>query len=102
MQWLRDGLGIIAHAAETGPLAAKADSAQGVYLVPAFVGLGAPYWDPRVRGALFGLTRNTTPAELARAALESVCYQTLDLLGRDARRLAGRQPPTPCCASTAA
>ncbi|MGA8901546.1 glycerol kinase GlpK [Bradyrhizobium sp.] len=79
VQWLRDGLGIIRQAAETGPLAEKSDSAQSVYLVPAFVGLGAPYWNPRVRGALFGLTRNTGPAELAHAALESVCYQTCDL-----------------------
>jgi glycerol kinase len=79
VQWLRDGLGIIKHAAETGPLADRSDSAQSVYLVPAFVGLGAPYWNPDVRGALFGLTRNTGPAELAHAALESVCYQTFDL-----------------------
>src|SRR6201993_1697828 len=60
VQWLRDGLGVIKHAADTGPLAEKSDSAQSVYLVPAFVGLGAPYWNPRVRGALFGLTRNTS------------------------------------------
>lgn len=79
VQWLRDGLGIIEHASETGPLADRADPMQSVYLVPAFVGLGAPYWNPRVRGALFGLTRNTSPAELAHAALESVCYQTYDL-----------------------
>jgi glycerol kinase len=79
VQWLRDGLGLIKHASETGPLADKADPAQSVYLVPAFVGLGAPYWNPRVRGALFGMTRNTGPAELAHAALESVCYQTYDL-----------------------
>ncbi|MGT2436871.1 FGGY family carbohydrate kinase [Bradyrhizobium betae] len=79
VQWLRDGLGIIKHAAETGPLADQSDSLQSVYLVPAFVGMGAPYWNPRVRGALFGLTRNTGPAELAHAALESVCYQTFDL-----------------------
>jgi glycerol kinase len=79
VQWLRDGLGIIKSAAESGPLADKNDSLQSVYLVPAFVGLGAPYWNPDVRGALFGLTRNTGPAELAHAALESVCYQTRDL-----------------------
>ena len=79
VQWLRDGLGIIQQASETGPLADKSDSLQSVYLVPAFVGLGAPYWNPRVRGALFGLTRNTGPAELAHAVLESVCYQTFDL-----------------------
>jgi glycerol kinase len=79
VQWLRDGLGIIKQAAETGPLADKSDSMQSVYLVPAFVGMGAPHWNPNVRGALFGLTRNTGPAELAHAALESVCYQTFDL-----------------------
>ena len=79
VQWLRDGLGIIKQASETGSLADKADAAQDVYLVPAFVGLGAPYWNPNVRGALFGLTRNTGPKELAKAALESVCYQTYDL-----------------------
>jgi glycerol kinase len=84
VQWLRDGLGLIAQADETGPLADKSDTTQQVYLVPAFVGLGAPYWNPRVRGALFGLTRNTGPAELAHAALESVCYQTFDL--REAMR----------------
>ena len=84
VQWLRDGLKIIRQAAETGPLADESDPAQSVYLVPAFVGLGAPYWNPRVRGALFGLTRNTGPAELAHAALESVCYQTFDL--REAMR----------------
>jgi glycerol kinase len=84
VQWLRDGLGIIKQASETGPLADKSDSMQSVYLVPAFVGMGAPYWNPRVRGALFGLTRNTGPAELAHAALESVCYQTFDL--REAMR----------------
>lgn len=80
VQWLRDGLGIIKHAAETGPLAEAADPAQHVYLVPAFVGLGAPFWDAEARAALYGMTRNTGPKELARAALESVCYQTLDLL----------------------
>src|SRR5690242_137613 len=84
VQWLRDGLKIIKQAAETGQLADQSDSTQSVYLVPAFVGLGAPYWNPRVRGALFGLTRNTGPAELAHAALESVCYQTYDL--REAMR----------------
>src|ERR1700724_2141219 len=79
VQWLRDGLGIIKQAAETGPLADQSDSTQSVYLVPAFVGLGAPYWNPRVRGALLGLTRKHAPAELASAALESVRYQTYDL-----------------------
>lgn len=79
VQWLRDGLGLIKQASETGPLADQSDPTQSVYLVPAFVGMGAPYWKPNVRGALFGLTRNTGPAELAHAALESVCYQTFDL-----------------------
>jgi glycerol kinase len=80
VQWLRDGLKIIDAAPETAALAAKADPAQAVILVPAFVGLGAPHWDPDARGALFGLTRNTGAAELARAALESVGHQTRDLL----------------------
>ena len=80
VQWLRDGLGIIADASETGPLAQDADPAQDVYLVPAFVGLGAPHWDAQARGAIFGLTRNSGPREFAKAALESVCYQTLDLI----------------------
>lgn len=80
VQWLRDGLGIIRDASETGPLAEAADPSQKVYLVPAFVGLGAPFWDAEARAALYGMTRNTGPKELARAALESVCYQTLDLL----------------------
>jgi len=80
VQWLRDGLKIIDHAAEAGELARDADENQDVFLVPAFVGLGAPYWDAEARGALFGITRSTGPAELARAALESVGYQTRDLL----------------------
>ena len=80
VQWLRDGLGIIKSAAETGALATAADATQSVIMVPAFTGLGAPWWDPDARGAIFGLTRNTGPAELARAALEAVCYQTRDLL----------------------
>ena len=80
MQWLRDGLHIVQNAEETGSLAEAADPSQEVILVPAFVGLGAPYWRPDARGALFGLTRATGPAEVARAALESVCFQTADLL----------------------
>lgn len=80
VQWLRDGLGVIRDAAETGSMAATADPAQDVVMVPAFVGLGAPYWDADCRGALFGLTRGTGPRELARAALESVGYQTRDLI----------------------
>jgi glycerol kinase len=80
VQWLRDAMKIIKAAGETGKLAAEADQTQQIYLVPAFVGLGAPYWDAEARGAVFGLTRNTGPAEFARAALESVAYQTNDLL----------------------
>jgi glycerol kinase len=80
VQWLRDGLKIIRSAKETQPLAEKADPSQDVILVPAFTGLGAPYWRPDCRGAIYGLTRNSGPAELARAALESVGYQTRDLL----------------------
>ena len=80
VQWLRDGLKIIREAKETQPLAERADDAQNVVLVPAFTGLGAPYWNAECRGAVFGLTRNSGPAELARAALESVGYQTRDLL----------------------
>ena len=80
VQWLRDGLRTVNTADETGALAAAADPTQDVILVPAFVGLGAPYWRPDVSGALFGLTRATGPRELARAALESVCLQTVDLL----------------------
>ena len=80
VQWLRDGIKVVKTAKETGALAQSSDPLQQVYLVPAFVGLGAPYWNPEARGALFGLTRGTTNKELARAALESVCYQTRDLL----------------------
>jgi glycerol kinase len=80
VQWLRDGLKIIREAKETQPLAEAADAGQDVILVPAFVGLGAPYWNPDCRGAVYGLTRNSGPAEMAKAALESVGYQTRDLL----------------------
>jgi len=80
VQWLRDGLGLIASAAETGVLAAEADPAQDVYMVPAFVGLGAPHWDPEARAMLTGMTRGTTRREFARAVLECVGYQTRDLL----------------------
>jgi glycerol kinase len=80
VQWLRDGLGLIRRAEESGHLSAEADDEQGVVLVPAFVGLGAPYWDADARGALFGLTRNTGPKEFALATLESVAFQTLDLI----------------------
>jgi glycerol kinase len=80
VQWLRDGIKLIRAAPETQALAETADPAQDLVLVPAFVGLGAPYWRPEARGAIFGLTRNSGPAEFARAALESVGYQTRDLL----------------------
>jgi len=80
VQWLRDGIGVIDSAKETESLAAGLDDNRGVYLVPAFTGLGAPYWDPHARGALFGLTRDTGVAELVRATLESVAYQTRDLV----------------------
>src|SRR6056297_6402 len=79
VQWLRDGLKIIDDAPQSAALAEAADDTQSLYLVPAFTGLGAPYWDPDCRGAIFGLTRNSGPAEIARAALESVGYQTRDL-----------------------
>jgi glycerol kinase len=80
VQWMRDGLGIITDAADSQALAETADPHQQVYMVPAFVGLGAPYWDAEARGALFGLTRSTGPKEIARAVLESVGYQTRDLI----------------------
>ncbi|MER8393477.1 glycerol kinase GlpK [Mesorhizobium sp. M1340] len=80
VQWLRDGIKVIGKAEQSGKLAAEADPTQNVYLVPAFVGLGAPHWDAEARGAIFGLTRNSGPAEFARAALESVAFQTRDLL----------------------
>ena len=80
IQWLRDGLGIIAHAAETEALAGEVDDTGGVYFVPAFVGLGEPYWDSYARGAIIGLTRGTDRRHLARAALEAICFQSRDLL----------------------
>jgi glycerol kinase len=80
VQWLRDMLRLVKDAPETGALARSADDSQDVYLVPAFVGLGAPWWDSKARGAIFGLTRNTGAAEFARAALEAVSYQTYDLI----------------------
>ena len=91
IQWLRDGLGILERADQSGEMAERADPNQSVYLVPAFTGLGAPYWDAQARGALYGLTRNTGPAEIAKAALESVAYQTFDLMeamGNDWNQLA--------------
>ncbi|MCA3181112.1 MAG: glycerol kinase GlpK [Burkholderiales bacterium] len=80
VQWLRDGLGIIARAADVEPLARSVPDAAGVHCVPAFTGLGAPWWDPDARGALLGLTRGATRAHVARAALESIAFQSADLL----------------------
>lgn len=91
VKWLRDGLGIIQQAAETESLARQLSSNKGVYLVPAFTGLGAPHWDPHARGAILGMTLDTGPAELARATLEAMAYQTRDLavaMGDD-----GADPP---------
>ena len=80
VKWLRDGIGVITHARETNDMATQVPDSHGVYMVPAFVGLGAPYWEPDARGAIFGLTLGATGAHLARAALESVAYQTMDLV----------------------
>ena len=80
VQWLRDKLRLFDDAAETGAMAKASDPESAVYLVPAFVGLGAPWWDPDARGAIYGLTRNSGASDLTRAALESVAYQTEDLL----------------------
>lgn len=80
IKWLRDSLGLLRTAAESEDCARRLDSSKGVYLVPAFTGLGAPHWDPHARGALFGITHDTGPAEIVRAALESVCYQTHELM----------------------
>lgn len=92
VQWLRDGIKLISHARDSEALAEETGDACGVYLVPAFTGLGAPYWDPKARGAIFGLTRDTGIKEIVTAGLQSVCYQTCDLLeamGRD-----GAAPPS--------
>jgi glycerol kinase len=78
VQWLRDGLGVIKTADETEELARSLDSNDGVYFVPALTGLGSPHWDPYARGTIVGLTRGTTKAHLARAALEAMAYQTVD------------------------
>ena len=80
VQWLRDGLGIIRHSAEVETLAATVKSSEGVFLVPAFVGLGAPYWDSYARGTLVGITRGTTAAHIARAAMDSIAFQSAELL----------------------
>ncbi|HEY4398636.1 MAG TPA: FGGY-family carbohydrate kinase, partial [Acidimicrobiia bacterium] len=80
IQWLRDGIGIIADAAETGPLAAGVDDSGGVVFVPAFTGLGSPWWDPYARGSVFGLTRGSGRAQVARAVVESMAWQTRDVV----------------------
>jgi glycerol kinase len=89
VQWLRDGIGIVAEAAETEGMAASLDSNDDVYFVPALTGLGSPHWDPYARGTIVGLTRGTTRAHLARAALEAIAYQTVDAV-RVQERVAGR------------
>ena len=85
IQWLRDGLQIIDNASETESMASGIPSNNGVYMVPALTGLGAPHWSPNARGAIYGITRDTHPADFARAALESVAYQTNDLFTAIAR-----------------
>jgi len=92
VQWLRDGLGLISQASDVEALAGSAPHSGGVYVVPAFTGLGAPYWDPDARAAIIGLTRASTRSEIARATLDSVAYQTADLL--DAMTADGQQPET--------
>lgn len=92
VQWLRDGIKLISHARDTEALAEQTGDACGVYLVPAFTGLGAPYWDPKARGAIFGLTRDTGIKEIVTAGLQSVCYQTCDLL--EAMRQDGAAAPS--------
>ena len=90
VQWLRDGLGLVRSSAETGQLAAQSDPDQNVYVVPAFVGLGAPIWNADARGTIVGITRGTTRREIARAALESVAYQTHDLIAAMRADVAGQ------------
>jgi glycerol kinase len=95
VQWLRDGLGLIKHSEDIEALARTAKDAPGLYFVPAFTGLGAPYWDPQARGAIVGLTRDMGAAEIARAALDAVCFQTRDLLeamGKDMKHSGLRAP----------
>jgi glycerol kinase len=95
VQWLRDALGVIRSAEEIEALARTAKDAEGLYFVPAFTGLGAPYWDPEARGAIVGLTRDMGAAEIARAALDAVCFQTRDLLeamGKDMKRSGLKAP----------
>src|SRR6185437_8308631 len=79
VQWLRDGLGLVRDAADTMEMALRAGSRGATYMVPAMVGLGAPWWDANARGAIFGLTRGTSAAEIARAALDSIAYQVWDV-----------------------
>ena len=100
VQWLRDGLEIIADAAETGPLAASVPDTGGVFVVPAFTGLGSPWWDPYARGTIVGITRGTTRAHFARAVVEAMAFQTADVV--DAITTAQRHARCPRCASTAA
>ena len=92
VQWLRDGIKLISDARDSEPLAEQTGDSCGVYLVPAFTGLGAPYWDPKARGAIFGLTRDTGIKEIVTAGLQSVCYQTRDLL--EAMRQDGAAEPS--------
>ncbi|HYV88225.1 MAG TPA: glycerol kinase GlpK [Candidatus Polarisedimenticolia bacterium] len=92
VQWIRDGLGLVQNAGETEAMAASLPGNAGVYLVPAFTGLGAPYWDPAARGAIFGLTRDVGRPQIARAMLEAVCYQTRDLM--EAMAADGTPKPT--------
>jgi glycerol kinase len=92
VQWLRDGIKLISHASDSEAMAEQTGDACGVYLVPAFTGLGAPYWDPKARGAIFGLTRDTGIKEIVTAGLQSVCYQTRDLL--EAMRRDGASAPS--------
>ncbi|MRR14667.1 glycerol kinase, partial [archaeon] len=80
VQWLRDGLGLIENAAQSGQIALSVEDTHGVYMVPAFAGLGAPYWDMYARGAILGITRSTTRAHIVRAALEGIAYQVKDLV----------------------
>ncbi len=97
VQWLRDGLKIIDSAAQTQEMAENADPESHVYLVPAFVGLGAPYWDPEARAAIFGMTRSTGQNEIARAALESVGYQTVDLISSKSLDMESPLNGRACC-----
>ncbi|MEI5687501.1 glycerol kinase GlpK [Sphingomonas kyungheensis] len=90
VKWLRDGLGVITHASQTDDLATRVPDNHGVYMVPAFAGLGAPHWDPHARGAIYGLTLGAGAAHLARAALEAVAFQTMDLIGAMAADGGGR------------